>query len=127
MAETRSCTVPCSPNTPPEPLAAAALVLTTDRLRLRPLELDDLDLGIELFTDPEVMKYVSGTMTPQEIEDDMPTSVRRGAGGRIGVWCVTDKQSGEKLGTSILLPLPVEEDDTDWSLRMEKESPLCSR
>ncbi len=115
MVVTRSCIVPFLQNTPPEPLAPDDLILETERLRLRPRQLNDLDLALELFTDPEIMKYVSGTMTPQEIEDYMPVSVRRGAGGRIGVWCATPKNSNEKLGTCILLPLPIEEDDTDWS------------
>ncbi len=92
------------------------LVLESDRLLLRPLELADVDLGITLFTDPVVTKYAGKTYTPDEIVEQMPTVVRRCAGGAIGIWCVTDKATGEKLGTAILLPLPVELDDTDWDL-----------
>lgn len=92
------------------------LVLETERLLLRPLELADVDLGITLFTDPVVTKYAGRTYTPEEVAEQMPTVVRRCAGGAIGIWCVTDKATDEKLGTAILLPLPVELDDTDWDL-----------
>ena len=36
------------------------LELLTDRLLLRPLGLDDLDLTTKMFTDPEVVRYVGG-------------------------------------------------------------------
>ena len=48
--------------------------------------------------------------------------MRRG-GGCIGVWCVRDRQSGEKLGTSLLLPIPIDLDDTDWSLVAGEDLP----
>lgn len=69
-----------------------------------------------MFTDPEVLKYLWDLMTPEEVKTAMSYNTRRGAGGRIGVWCVTLKDSGEKLGTGALVPLPIEEEDTDWSI-----------
>lgn len=87
------------------------------RLTYRPLALSDLDLTIEQWTDPDVAKYTSGgTYTVAQLEDDMPRVTRRCAGGCIGVWVLTEKVSQEKLGTAILLPMPVELDDTDWDL-----------
>lgn len=92
------------------------LTLTTERLLLRPLAMEDADLGLETLGDPEVMKYFGTPYTPQQVHDQMPVFVRRCAGGRIGIWCVADMATGEKLGTAVLLPLPIEERDTNWDL-----------
>ncbi len=93
------------------------LVMESERLRLRPLEADDIDLGSEMLTDPDVMRFVGGeTYAPERVLEEMEHAVRRGADGWIGVWCVIDKATGEKLGTAILLPLPIEERDTNWDL-----------
>ena len=104
-------------------LAPMELELTTERLLLRPLSLADVDLSIELLTDPAVVKHVHKLMTPAEISDCMPTWIRRGGGGCIGVWCVTDRQTGEKYGTGALLPMPIEEEDTNWGMIVENEMP----
>jgi ribosomal-protein-alanine N-acetyltransferase len=36
---------------------------------------------------------------------------------------VLQRETGEKLGTAVLLPLPIEESDTDWSLLQEDRYP----
>ncbi|MEQ8666154.1 MAG: GNAT family N-acetyltransferase [Rhodospirillales bacterium] len=92
------------------------LVIETDRLRLRPLDANDLELAVEMFTDPDVSRYVGNTMPECDIVSQFPSWTRRCGGGAIGVWCVTDKRIGEKLGTAVLLPLPVDADDTEWDL-----------
>ena len=101
------------------------LELLTDRLLLRPLRLDDLDLETEMFTDPEVARYVGGLQTAEEVEADMPTIIKRCGGGCIGVWCVIDRKTAEKLGTGILLPMPIDEDDTNWDLVEGPDIPDC--
>ena len=53
----------------------------------------------------------------------MKTWVRRGGDGSIGVWCIKDRQSQAKLGTGALLPMPIEEDDTDWDLVVPGQLP----
>lgn len=107
------------------PLSADELVLETPRLVLRPLvgDAEDLALSIRLFTDPEVVRYVCDTFSEEELTAEMPVITRRGAGGRIGIWSVTRKDTGERIGSSILLPLPVELDDTDWSLVVPERYP----
>ncbi len=55
----------------------------------------------------------------------MPKLVRRCAYGCIGVWCVIERSTEEKLGTAILLPLPIEEDDTNWDLVVGDDYPDC--
>ena len=92
------------------------LELETDRLLLRPFANNDWEMALETFMDPEVMKFVADVGSEEALAEEMKTAIRRGAGGRIGVWCVLQRETGEKLGTAILLPLPIEEDDTDWSL-----------
>ncbi|MCP5011760.1 MAG: GNAT family N-acetyltransferase, partial [Aestuariibacter sp.] len=78
--------------------------------------MSDLDIAVELFTDPEVLRFTGGVMEEEEVGREFPRWIRRGGNGCIGVWCVTKSDSGEKLGTGALLPMPVEEDDTDWDL-----------
>ncbi len=99
------------------------LELETDRLLLRPLVENDWEMALETFMDPEVMKFVADVGSEEALAEEMKIAVRRGAGGRIGVWCVLQRETGEKLGTAILLPLPIEEDDTDWSLVQEDRYP----
>lgn len=100
------------------------LVFDSERLEFRPLSDADLDLVIEQWTDPDVVKYVADkTFTEEELVEEMPIIVRRCGGGCIGIWCLVEKTSGEKLGTAILLPLPVEEDDTDWDLVVGDDIP----
>jgi ribosomal-protein-alanine N-acetyltransferase len=92
------------------------LTLKTDRLLLRPLVETDVDLCLDQFTDPEVMKYLREPMTREQVLGDMPKRCQRGGGGCIGIWCLVDRVTAEKLGTAILLPLPIDLDDIDWSL-----------
>jgi len=101
------------------------LNLKTKRLMLRPHRETDLDVEIEMGTDPEVMKFVGDVETEDQIAHDMPKYIRRCAGGCIGIWSVIERSTEEKLGTAILLPLPIEEDDTNWDLVFGDELPGC--
>ncbi|WP_306116023.1 GNAT family N-acetyltransferase [Roseovarius sp. MMSF_3305] len=98
-----------------EPLPETALILETERLRLTPLSPDDLDIAQRVLCDPRVMHYVSDEMTPEAVVSHMKDAVKRGAGGRIGIWCITRKDTGEKIGDGVLTPVPIDEDDTDWT------------
>ncbi len=99
------------------------LELLSDRLRLTPLELTDLDLSIALWTDPEVVRYICEAMTEREVAEEMADAVRRGSDGEIGIWCVADRITGEKLGSTYLLPMPIEEDDIDYKLIVMGQMP----
>ena len=96
-------------------LSDTALDLQTDRLRLSPLHLDDIDMIQAVWCNPEVMYFVGDVMTPDEVADHMSDAVKRGAGGRIGIWCITRKETGQKIGNVVLTPVSIDEDDTDWS------------
>ena len=91
------------------------LVLETPRLVLRPFTPDDEDIAFEVLSCPDVMRYVSNAMTAQEVSEHMPDATRRGAGGRIGIWCAQIRETGEKIGDGVLTPIPIEGEDADWS------------
>lgn len=99
------------------------LELFTERLQLSPFVADDVDLAIELFTDPEVLKFAGGAVDEDEIRTDLPNWLKRGGNGCIGIWRVSVRDNGEKIGTVALLPMPIEEDDTDFSLVIPQQMP----
>jgi RimJ/RimL family protein N-acetyltransferase len=99
------------------------LELHTERLLLTPLATTDLDLALELWTDAEVVKYVCDVVTEEEIRQEMPDAIKRGGNGGIGIWCVADRETREKLGSTYLLPMPVDMDDTDFSLVVMGQMP----
>tara|TARA_B100001142_G_scaffold90989_1_gene92849 strand:+ start:469 stop:1056 length:588 start_codon:yes stop_codon:yes gene_type:complete len=99
------------------------LELVSARLFLRPLRESDVDLVLELFTDPEMMEYAGGPVKSERIRTEMAASVQRGADGSIGVWCICKAQTKEPIGTIALLPLPVEAEDTEWELVCTGEMP----
>jgi len=99
------------------------LNLSTDRLLLRPVTLEDVDISIALLTDSDVMRYVGSAITEKEVRDNLPREVQRSGGGCIGIWTIFDAQTDEKIGSALLLPLPIELDDTDWSLLGGPEIP----
>jgi ribosomal-protein-alanine N-acetyltransferase len=96
--------------------SAMNLELRSERLALTPFAPTDLDLCLEMFTDPEVVEYVGGPMTKAAIGNEMSNWTKRGGDGCIGIWCISDRGTGEKYGSVALLPMPIEEDDTDFSL-----------
>ena len=49
--------------------------------------------------------------------------IRRGGNGCIGKWCISDRITGESLGTISLFPLPTDTDDTDWVQLIEDQFP----
>ena len=99
------------------------LQLLTERLLLTPLEHADVDLALELWTDPEVIKFICDMPTEDEIREEMPDAVKRGGNGGIGIWCIKNCETGEKLGSTYILPMPVEEDDVDFSLVVMGQMP----
>ena len=108
---------------PITPLSNRQLCLESDRLRYRPISARDIDIATEIFTDPEVIKYVCDLATPEQVAENLPTDCRRGAGGRLGIWIISRKDSGEKIGTAVLLPIPIDQDDTDFSLLVPEKYP----
>ncbi|NKB35996.1 MAG: GNAT family N-acetyltransferase [Gammaproteobacteria bacterium] len=91
--------------------------LQSERTILSPLVPGDVDLALEMFTDPEVVRYIDdGVMSENDIHEQMSSWIKRGSDGCIGVWCISDHKTGEKYGSCALLPMPIDEDDTNWDL-----------
>lgn len=103
--------------------SAMNLELHTWRLLLTPLSETDLDITLELWTDPDVVKFICDPESEDTIRKEFPVRIRRGGNGVIGEWRIADLATGEKLGTAYLLPLPVDEDDTDFSLVVMGQMP----
>ena len=99
------------------------LELLTRRLRLTPLVDADIDISIEIWTDPEVVTYICEVATEDELRNEIPTCIGRGGNGCIGIWCIADQVSGEKYGSAYLLPMPVDEPDNDFSLVIPGQMP----
>ena len=99
------------------------LELTTKRLALKPISQNDVGLVVEMFTDEQIMKYVGGRVSKEKIVEEMRVHIRRGGNGCIGKWCISDRITGESLGTIALLPLPTDKDDTDWVQLIEDQFP----
>jgi hypothetical protein len=53
------------------------LELNTERLQVTPLEPADLDIALEIFTDPEVVKYVGGRLSEDTIRKEMSDWIKR--------------------------------------------------
>ncbi|MFI1202578.1 GNAT family N-acetyltransferase [Streptomyces sp. NPDC020883] len=93
--------------------------LTTDRLALRPFTDTeaDLDLVVELDSDPEVMRYITGgrPMTREEIRAESFARMLPG-----GFWATHLRATGEFLGWHCLRPLrgaPAGSADLGYRLR----------
>ena len=88
----------------------------SERLTIRPLARDDIDMLLEVFTDAEIMRFTGGPKPEAKLRSEMTDSLRRGGDGCLGIWCIVDRASGEKLGTLALLPMPIDTRHTDYSL-----------
>ena len=84
------------------------LYLETERLILRRFTEDDVDLLVELDSDPEVMRYITGgSATPREtIENEiLPAFLAYYEhGDRYGFWAAIEKSTGEFIGWFHLRP-----------------------
>lgn len=84
---------------------------TTERLRLRPLRLDDAHLLFDLNSDVDVMRYITGR--PSRI-GEVEEEVRKGIGRR---WLGFDRDTGEFVGWVGAVPTSDGEYDVGWRFR----------
>lgn len=88
----------------------------TERLILRPFTADDADLLIELDSDPEVMRHLTGgepTLPPAVVRERVIPNVLATYGrwnGRFGLFAAYEKEGGDFIGW--------------FQLRPEREGPL---
>ncbi|NNF52632.1 MAG: GNAT family N-acetyltransferase [Gammaproteobacteria bacterium] len=99
------------------------LELHSERLVLTPFTPDDLDLSLQLWTDPAVLRYAGKAMSESAIRKCMPKWTRRGGNGCIGIWTISDRKTREKYGSVALLPMPIENSETDYSSLIPGEMP----
>lgn len=86
-------------------------LIETERLRLEPVTLDDIDLMVELDSDPEVMRYITGGKpTPR---DEVIDTVRRSLDHR---WIGRDG-AGDFAGWFGLRPSAIGEAELGYRLR----------
>jgi RimJ/RimL family protein N-acetyltransferase len=84
------------------------IVLETDRLRLRRFAADDVDLLVDLDSDPEVKRYIDGgKATPREEVENVVLPRILSYYERFdsyGYWAAEEKSSGEFVGWFALHP-----------------------
>ena len=76
-----------------------------------------------MVTDEQVMEYAGGTVAKEKIIEEMEMWTRRGGNGCIGVWCICDRTTGERFGSTALTPLPIDKDDPDWEQVVKDQMP----
>jgi len=90
------------------------LTLYTERLILTPLTPQDMPFLAEMRTDPLAMRYIGGVRTLKSVYENADNYLRRSTDGHLGGWCVSDRETGENLGTVRLRPMPIDEASDDW-------------
>jgi len=86
------------------------IILETERLILRHLDIGDLDALHGLYSDPEIRKYFpEGTLSLEETREELEWFL----GGHperpeLGLWATIERRSGEFLGRCGLLPWTVD-------------------
>src|SRR4051812_26807862 len=80
--------------------------LLTERLTLRPLQLEDADVLARLYADPYVRRYFpEGTLTRHETTEELEWFIdvydRRYG---LGLWATLDEETGEFIGRCGLIP-----------------------
>jgi RimJ/RimL family protein N-acetyltransferase len=74
------------------------LDLHTDRLRLRPLTMNDTDHLLQMFQDPQVMRYYKALKNRQETENWIQRNLERYARNGFGLWAAEWKSAGDFAG-----------------------------
>ncbi|WP_420547403.1 GNAT family N-acetyltransferase [Curvivirga sp.] len=90
--------------------------LETERLILRPIEEADIDLALEMNTDPEVTKHLGGPLSVEENQKRMNKWLNlQKEGPHFGIWLMVRKEDNRKLGTIGMFKMPVDEEETTFT------------
>jgi [ribosomal protein S5]-alanine N-acetyltransferase len=79
-------------------VTSSALVLETERLRLRHFAPDDLDDLAAILTDPETMQYYQRPFTVEESRGWIGQNLERYEADGFGLWAIVSKADDEFLG-----------------------------
>lgn len=82
-------------------------VLSTDCLKLRKMTRNDADHLLEIFSDPETMKYYPSTKNEKDTIEWIDWTLMNYEKHGVGLWIVEDKD-GEFLGQCGIVPQEVE-------------------
>ena len=85
--------------------------LETERFIIRPMAPGDVDLMVEIDTDPEITKFIGGPLSEDEVRNEFQYYLHRDDEKAHGHWCVVDKASGDSHGCILVKPMPLEEPD----------------
>jgi [ribosomal protein S5]-alanine N-acetyltransferase len=96
-------------------------VLVTERLAARPWTLDEADLAAayDVYSRPEVARWIGAPMEPAEIRIRIERWAEPTDDPTYGVWAVEERsQPGRPIGSVLLRPLPPDEEDVEvgWHL-----------
>lgn len=86
--------------------------ISTDRLLLRPIELGDADTLVELDSDPQVMRYLTGGRPSTRIEVEATIAARLGAR-----WMAYERSDGAFVGWFGAVPFGDDEYELGYRLR----------
>jgi len=96
---------------------------TTERLRLRPRTLDDLDALCAMDADPEVMRHIMGGSLPEPISHraKLVERIAHDFGDGLGIWTAEPRDApGRFLGWAALHPLPGWEPEVEIGWRFAR-------
>lgn len=93
----------------------------TDRLIARPWTLDEADLAAayDVYSRPEVARWIGAPTEPDEIKVRIERWSRPTTDPTYGVWAVEERsEPGRAIGSVLLRPLPPDEEDVEvaWHL-----------
>lgn len=85
-------------------MSAVESWLTTERLALRRFTADDLDWLVELYSDPDVTRYLGGVMDRARTEKLLNVRILQYYDEHpgLGVWMTVERASGARVGFHLL-------------------------
>jgi RimJ/RimL family protein N-acetyltransferase len=89
-------------------LAAVTHVLETERLRLRELDLADTDSLLEIFSDPEAMRYYPSTKDREATQGWIRWCLKSYRENGFGLWAIERVTDGAFLGDCGLMLQPID-------------------
>lgn len=97
------------------------VILETERLRLRWLREDDFDEYAKMCRDPEVMRFLGGTLTTEiEVWRQMASIMGHWYFRGYGIWAVEEKSTGKMVGRiGCLYPIGWPAFELGWTLSRE--------
>jgi RimJ/RimL family protein N-acetyltransferase len=79
-------------------MSAAAFCIQTERLILRQMTGDDLDVLAPIFADPEMMRFYPQPFTRHRTQEWIDWSLRNYVQHGFGLWAVVLRQTGQVIG-----------------------------